>query len=112
MPVETKMKKLLLVLGFFAMMAPLPAAAAVAVDITQGTVQPLPTAIPDFLAAGNDGGNAARIAQVVRADLERSGVFRPIDPKAYVDKISDINVAPNFANWRVINAQWLVTGEV
>ncbi len=106
------MKKLLLALGFFAILAPLPAAAAIAVDVTQGNIQPLPIAIPDFLPAGNDGGNAARIAEVVRADLERSGLFRPLDPKSFVDRITNINVAPNFANWRVINAQALVTGEV
>jgi TolB protein len=108
------MKKLLLVLGLIAIIAPLairPAAAALAVDVTQGNPQPLPIAIPDFLAAGNDGGNATRIAEVVRADLERSGLFRPLDPKSFVDKIANINVAPNFANWRVINAQGLVTGE-
>jgi len=112
------MKKLLLALnmlvGLFAILAPLaatPAAAALAVDVTQGNPQPLPIAIPDFIPAGNDGGNAARIAEVVRADLERSGLFRPLDPKSFVDKITNINVAPNFANWRVINAQGLVTGE-
>jgi len=113
------MKKLFLTLAFFAVLAPLaailltgPTAAAIAVDVTQGNNQPLPIAIPDFLPAGNDGGNAARIAEVVRADLGRSGIFRSLDPKAFVDHITDINLAPNFANWRVINAQGLVTGEV
>ena len=113
------MKKLLPVLTLlaglaaaFGMLAPSPAAAALAVDVTQGNIQPLPIAIPDFLPAGNDGGNAARIAEVVRADLGRSGIFRPLDPKSFVDHVSDINTAPNFANWRVINAQALVTGEV
>jgi len=109
------MKKLFLTLALFAALAPLaprPAAAAIAVDITAGNIQPLPIAIPDFIAAGNDGGNAARIAEVVRQDLGRSGIFRPLDPKSFVDHIVDINLAPNFANWRVINAQGLVTGEV
>ncbi len=111
------MKKLLLALSLFAagslaVLAPLPAAAAIAVDVTQGNIQPLPLAIPDFIPAGNDGGNAARIAQVVRDDLGRSGIFRPLDPKSFVDRVTDINTAPNFANWRVINAQGLVTGEV
>jgi TolB protein len=41
----------------------------------------------------------------VRADLERSGLFKPLDPKSFVDHITNINVPPNFANWRVINAQ-------
>ncbi len=91
---------------------PGPASAQIAVDITQGTVQPVPIAIPDFIAIGNDGGVAARIAGVVRADLERSGLFRPLDPKSFVDRISDVNTVPSFANWRVINAQGLVAGSV
>ena len=85
-----------------------PSWAALSVDVTQGNAQPLPIAIPDFIAGDPVGAN---IAQVVRADLERSGLFKPIDPKAYVDHVTNINVVPNFANWRVINAQGLVTGD-
>jgi TolB protein len=112
---ESVMKKMLA--GFAAALVlllavPGPASAQIAVDITQGTVQPVPIAIPDFIAIGNDGGVAARIAGVVRADLERSGLFRPLDPKSFVDRISDVNTVPSFANWRVINAQGLVAGSV
>src|SRR3954470_24647860 len=90
-----------------------PAFAALQVDVTQGNAQPLPIAIPDFLpSAPSDAQNGANIAGVVRADLERSGLFKPIDPKAYVDRVTNINTVPTFANWRVINAQGLVTGEV
>src|SRR6185437_14202213 len=113
---ENGMKKLFLlaalVLGL-AGLAGTPAFAALQVDVTKGNVQPLPIAIPDFLAgAPSDGQAGANIAGVVRADLERSGLFRPIDPKAFVDHISNINTVPTFANWRVINAQGLVAGQV
>src|SRR5215470_15621620 len=84
-----------------------PASASLQVDVNQGNIQPLPIAIPDFI--GDPAG--ARIAEVVRADLERSGLFKPLDPKSFVEEIKNINVAPNFANWRVINAQGLVTGQ-
>jgi TolB protein len=107
------MKRLFLAFGALAALSLAslaPAAAAISVDITQGNTQPLPIAIPDFTAFGNDNGTGARIAQVVRADLERSGYFRPLDPKSFVDRIGDINTVPNFANWRVINAQGLVAG--
>jgi TolB protein len=93
--------------------APLPASAALQVDVNQGNVQPLPIAIPDFLPGGpNDGQAGANIAGVVRADLERSGLFRPLDQKGFVDHITNINTVPNFANWRTITAQGLVTGQV
>jgi TolB protein len=108
------MRKLLLslVLALAAAVMPGPALAALQVDITQGTFQPIPVAIPDFAVAGSAGTSGIDIATVVRADLERSGLFRPIDPKAFVDHTSNINAVPNFANWRTINAQGLVVGAV
>ena len=99
---------LLLLAGLTA--APLPAAAALAVDVTQGNIQPLPIAVPDFIG-GQPNGPGANIAGVVRADLERSGLFKPLDPKSFIDQVKDINAMPNFGNWRVINAQGLVTGQ-
>jgi len=91
----------------FATLFAMPASASLQVDVNQGNVQPLPIAIPDFM--GDPQG--ANIAKVVRADLERSGLFKPLDPKSFVEQIKSINVSPNFANWRVINAQGLVTGQ-
>jgi TolB protein len=102
-----------LVLAGLAFASPLlfssPSWAALSVDVTQGTAKPLPIAIPDFIGGDPMGAN---IAGVVRADLERSGLFQPIDPKAFVDHITNINTVPNFTNWRVINAQGLVAGDV
>jgi TolB protein len=85
-----------------------PASATLQVDVNQGNIQPLPIAIPDFI--GDPAG--VNIAKVVRADLERSGLFRPLDPKSFLEQIKNVNTAPTFANWRVINAQGLVTGQV
>src|SRR5471030_2214740 len=97
---------LILFAALAALSAASPAYAALQVDVTQGNAQPLPIAIPDFLPAGpGDNQAGANIAAVVRADLERSGLFRPIDPKAFVDHITNINIVPGFANWRVISAQ-------
>ena len=104
------MRRLLRILGALAVLTGAwiaPASAALKVDVNQGNVQPLPIAIPDF--NGTPAGQ--NIAEVVRADLQRSGVFKSLDPKSFLDKIGNINVPPNFANWRVINAQALVTGE-
>ena len=114
MSLENGMRKLLLICALFlAALAPLPAFAALQVDVTQGNIKPIPIAIPDLLAGDpSQAQTGANIAQVVRADLQRSGLFNTIDPKAFVDHITNINTAPNFANWRVINAQGLVAGEV
>ena len=90
-----------------------PAYAALRVDVNQGNIKPLPIAIADFVAANpSDGASGESISKVVRADLERSGLFKSLDPKSFIEKTNNINVAPNFANWRVISAQGLVAGQV
>jgi len=90
-----------------------PAHAELHVTVDQGNAKPLPIAIPDFVAPNAaDAAAAQNIAKVVRADLERSGLFQPLDPKSFVEKLSNINVPPQFASWRVIAAQALVAGQV
>src|SRR5665213_1907876 len=108
---ENGMKKFLVLLAVLAAFsaASLPARAALQVDVTQGNAQPLPIAIPDFLGDPNTGAN---VAGVVRADLERSGLFRPLDQKGFVEHVTNINAVPNFGSWRAITAQGLVTGQV
>ena len=83
------------------------------VTITGGEVAPLPIAIPGFVA-GTAGDNevANGVAQVITNNLKRSGLFAPIDPAAFIDKVSNIDAPPNFQNWKTISAQALVTGRV
>ena len=89
--------------------ATLPARALVEIDINQGVVEPLPIAITSFLSGDEVG---SEISQVIEADLRRSGLFAPIDKGAFIEKISNPDVAPRFEDWKVINAQALVTGRV
>lgn len=92
---------------------PWPAAAQLRLDITQGNVQPIPTAIPEFVAAAPAEAEVARgMTQVITANLRRSGLFAPIDPAAYIEKIINFDAQPRFPDWRAINAQGLVTGIV
>ena len=93
----------------FAAMATLPARALVEIDVNKGVVEPLPVAITDFLSGD---GTGSEISQIVAADLQRSGLFAPIDKGAFIEKISNPDAAPRFEDWKVINAQALVTGRV
>ena len=89
------------------------AAAQLHLNITQGNFQPMPIAVPQFIAStAGDAQNAQGITQIVAADLKRSGLFAPIDAQAYIEKIAGIDAVPNFQDWRTINAQALVTGRV
>jgi TolB protein len=90
-----------------------PAAAVLRFDLNQGNVQPLPIALPDFLVGSQSDGPSARvISQIITANLKRSGLFAPIDPAAFIERITDTDVQPRYADWRAINAQALVTGRV
>ena len=89
-----------------------PARAALQIDITQGNVNPLPIAITNFIGTTDkDKSVGSDIASVVSNDLERSGLFRPLPQRSFIQQISEINVQPRFGDWRIINAQALVTGK-
>ena len=90
-----------------------PAGAIVRLDITEGNFQPLPIAVPKFFTAGQDDGETANaVTQIITANLQRSGLFAPIDPTAYVERIASVDAVPRFPDWRTINAQALITGRI
>jgi TolB protein len=90
-----------------------PARAVLRLDVTQGNVQPVPIAVPDFLPATPGDAEPARlVTQIITANLARSGLFAPIDPAAYIEKIVNFDAAPRFPDWRAINAQALVLGRI
>ncbi|MZR32145.1 Tol-Pal system beta propeller repeat protein TolB [Sneathiella litorea] len=89
------------------------ARAELVIDITQGNIEPMPIAITDFYADNEATAKIGKqMADVIRADLERSGLFAPIDPRAYLQQPKDLQAVPVFANWRKIAAQALSTGLV
>ncbi len=68
---------------------------------------------PIFLPAVQGDGEAARdITQIITANLKRSGLFAPIDPAAYIEKITNTDTPPRLSDWRTINAQALVIGRI
>lgn len=88
-----------------------PAAADVTIDINHPNVQPLPIAVTDLAGTSpqeNQTGN--NISSIVAADLERSGLFKPIDPKAFIQTPESLRSGVRFADWKAINAQALVQG--
>jgi TolB protein len=88
--------------------APGMARADIEVDVNQGAVQPLPVAIPAFSGAPR----GADIAQVISDNLERSGLFQPLQPSTFPEQNLDVNLQPAFDGWKKINAQALINGNV
>lgn len=88
----------------------LPAAAQLQGTQTQGTIAPIPIAVPLFL--GDEPQLAGDISNVVQADLERSGLFQPLERESFLEQIRDVNAAPRFPDWRAVRADALVVGRI
>ncbi|KAF0138160.1 MAG: TolB protein [Rhodospirillaceae bacterium] len=88
------------------------AGAELVIDVTRGHAQPMPIAITDLLGTSERENRSGRdIARVVSADLERSGLFRPIDPKTFIQTPDSLAMQPKFVDWQVLNVQALVSGQ-
>lgn len=60
-----------------------PAFARVEININKGNVEPLPIAITDFISGDGIG---AQVSAVIAADLQRSGLFAPVNKSAFIEK--------------------------
>ncbi|HEY2750765.1 Tol-Pal system beta propeller repeat protein TolB [Phenylobacterium sp.] len=90
-----------------AVLAASAARAEIEVNVNRGDVQPLPIAIPAF----GGGQVGADIAGVISANLQRSGLFRPLDPASFTDHDLNAAVQPDYPAWQKINAQALLYGQ-
>ncbi len=96
---------------FFVLAFNAPAKADLKVDVTRGQVNPMPIAIPDFVGTADASQTLGRnMVDVITANLTRSGLFRPLDPKSFIQDVGAAQAKPRFGDWRAINAQALVTG--
>jgi TolB protein len=94
-----------------AFFAAAPVRAELIVDITSGFVEPLPIAVTNFYGdAPAETRVGADISGVIAANLERSGLFRPIDKSAFIQDPNTLRAGPRFGDWRLINAQALISG--
>ncbi len=90
-----------------------PVRAELRLTVSGAQSEPIPFAMPllteydgSFSSIGED------ITEVVIADLERSGLFRYVDPDAYIQRFRGINERPTFPDWQAIKAQVLIYGTV
>jgi len=83
------------------------------VTLTQGSVKPTPIAITDFFSSNNKTGKVGKnISLVISENLERSGLFTPIDRKAFIQSEESLSNKPRFEDWKVIKAQHLISGKI
>jgi TolB protein len=82
------------------------------INVSGAQSAPIPIAIP--LLTDPSGGTSSmggQITGVISDDLGHSGAFAPIDPASFVPN-SVANGTPVWANWSILNAQALITGDV
>ena len=92
-------------LGALAAAAAAPAAAQFRVEISGVGATQVPVVVGDFRGEAAGG---VRLAAIVRADLERSGLFRALPADQPLDESSNINLA----EWRGRGADAVVGGSV
>lgn len=89
-------------------------ASALKIEINKGQVTPDPIAVVDFYGpdgADSDVGN--QIGEIIRTDLELSGLFIPVDPEGFIESKEDLcKRGPNIKNWNILNTRFLVYGKV
>nr|WP_323785635.1 Tol-Pal system beta propeller repeat protein TolB [Thalassovita sp.] len=105
---------LTLLLAVLALGLPMTAQAApLRIEITEGVIEPLPFAAPGFVPENSAARQLAQdLAQVVADDLAGTGLFRQIPDSAFISQISSFSSPVQFADWKAINAQALITGAV
>ncbi|NEX47840.1 Tol-Pal system protein TolB [Rhodobacter sp. ETT8] len=100
-------------MGLFGLQAPAQAQSGpLRIEITEGVIEPLPFAVPDFVDEGGAGEYARNIARVIAADLSGTGLFREIPREAHISRISSFDSSIAYEDWKAINAQAVITGAV
>ncbi|GAA5065064.1 Tol-Pal system beta propeller repeat protein TolB [Roseibacterium beibuensis] len=106
----------LLAIAALAAWVPLTASAQngpLRLEITEGVIEPLPFALPQFIAENGAATDvAADITRVIAADLRGTGLFRQIPQDAYISSVTNFSSPVQYADWQAINAQALITGSV
>jgi len=100
-----------LLLGLALLAAPVHA--QLKLELDEGIIEPLPFAVPSFVPDTPAAAQYAQdISRVVAADLTGTGLFREISADAFISRVSSFDAPVQFADWKAINADALVTGAV
>jgi TolB protein len=104
---------ILMAVFFTVLPMPLQAQEPLRLEITEGVIEPLPFALPTFIAADGGATDVAQdITRVIAADLRGTGLFRQIPPDAFISQVTSFDSPVQYSDWQAINAQALITGEV
>ena len=96
--------------------------ALIEVDITRGNLNPLPIAVSPLFSDDDSSKKlktkikveelGTEISIVVENNLKRTGLFNPLEKKAFLQNPDVAHLKPRFEDWKLIKAQALITGQV
>lgn len=108
-----RLLSLLMALTMWATLATAQSSGPLRIELTEGVIEPLPFAVPDFVSDNSAGAEYGRnIARVIAADLSGTGLFREIPGDAFISQITSFSSPVQYADWKAINSQALITGAV
>ncbi len=100
--------------SLLALLLPLAAAAqqqGLELDIVGGNAAALPITVVPMPYQGSAAAPPTDLAQIVAADLARSGQFRPLPDKDVIEKPTK-GAEINYPTWRALNQDYIVVGRV
>ena len=75
-------------------------------ELTDGVIEPLPFALPTCISeTSNAGEMAQQISGLVADDLRGTGLFRHIQPEAFISQISAFGAPRHYPDWRALESQ-------
>ena len=84
------------------------------IDIMGGNIQAMPIAI-SYFSIENDLKELKlqnNIPNLIADNLVNSGLFKLLNRDAYMQNSEQLNSSPKFRDWRIIDAQALITGKI
>lgn len=83
------------------------------VEVTQGTVNPLPIALLSFEGSDKETQDIAKdITGVIQNDLQSTGLFEFVPQASFIQTILSLDMTPRYQDWKIIKAESLINGHV
>lgn len=101
-----------LYLGLLLIALPFSSQAALTIEIVGGAAQQIPIAIVPFAQPASIGSNQQdTIANVIGADLRRSGLFRVLETRGVANQPTDVSQI-RYPEWAALQAQAITIGSI
>ena len=87
--------------------------APIEIDVTKGTIEPLPIAISKFnYKSIKEKIISNELYEIISNDLNNSGLFRKISNKAFLQNEEEVFFQPLFRDWSLIDANLIISGKI